>query len=123
MAETGIPEDYSPAAYKVPIVITEPGPWEGYDQDAFYPTKKPIKREDGQLWWPLKDLAVALGVEPRVVKGKVAYNLMDFAGKKFLAEYKDEPYRIERDDGQVFEGTSSKLKKALPYHEGAEELF
>jgi len=123
LAEIGIPVDYSPSAYKVPITIIEPGLWEGYDQDAFYPTKTPTNRPDGSKWWPLKDLAVALGVEPKVVNGRVAYNLMDFAGKKFLAEYKDESYRIERDDGQVFEGTSSKLKRALPYHEGAEELF
>lgn len=121
-AEAGMPVDYSPAAYKIPVTIRAEGPWKGFDQDAFYPTKKPIKREDGNLWWPLKDLAVAMGVEPRKAKGKVFYDLTDFAGKVFGAVYEPEAYRIEQEDGRVFEGTTSKLKKAKPWHEGVEDL-
>ena len=55
-------------------------------------------------------------------KGKVVYDLLDFAGKKALAEYKLRPYSIEREDGETFTGESSKFVKFLPYNPDVEEI-
>lgn len=120
-AEMQMPEDYSAKAYKFPFVITEPGAWEGFDEDAFYPIKQPFKTDDGRIFSPIKNLAVACGVEPKTVKGKVTFALADFAGKKFCAVYVDTPYELER-DGQVFKGTQSKIKRAKPLSEKVESL-
>ena len=120
-AEMQMPADYSAKAYKFPFVITEKGSWEGYAEDAFYPTKAPFKSADGRVFSPIKNLAVACGVEEKVVKGKVVFDLADFAGKKFDAVYVDEPYEFERDD-QIFRGTQSKVKRAKPLSEKVDSL-
>jgi len=120
-AEMQMPVDYSPKAYKFPFVIVEPGGWEGFDGDAFYPIKTSYKGEDGRIFSPIKNLAVACGVEEKVVKGKVTFTLADFAGKRFAATYTDEPYELER-DGQVFKGMQSKVKRAKPLSEKVESL-
>lgn len=121
-AEMQMPEDYTAKAYKFPFVITEPGAWEGFDEDAYYPTKVPYKDpETGRVFSPIKNLAVACGVAEKVVKGKVTFVLADFAGKKFAAVYVNTPYELER-DGQVFKGMQSKVKFAKPLSEKVESL-
>jgi len=122
-AEMGLPEDYSQKAYKFPFTIVEKGPWAGFDGDAFYPTKQPFKdASTGRVFAPIKNLALACGVEEKVVNGKVTFNLADFAGKRFLAVYVEEPYEFETERG-TFSGTQSKVKRAKPMGEKVEEAI
>lgn len=124
-AEMGMPEDYSEKSFRFPFTITEKGAWQGYSEDAFYPGKRPWKDEKtGRMFFPLKNLCLACGVEPKVVDGKIKLDttwLAQFAGKKFIAVYSEEAYKLETDRG-VFEGIQSKVKSAKPLSEKVEDL-
>ena len=112
-AEMGIPVDHSKDSYKFPFTIVVDGPWKGHE-DVLWGWKKAKTLEDGRVFAPTKAICVACGVGVVVKDNGVFFDPNDFPGKRFLAVYEPEPYRIEKEDGQVFEGTTSKAKRAKP---------
>ena len=113
-AEVGAIEDYSAKSYMLPFTLL--GGTHGGFAGSLYSVKEPVKTDSG-FFWPLKNWAVACGVEPDRSSGTVKFTKKEldaFAGKKCMIVFKDKPYSFEAESGQTFEGTTPKADHLKP---------
>ena len=108
-----VDKEYSEKAMKVPFTIVEEGPWKGFDQDAFYPSRS----KDAAF--SIKNIVKSAGLKEQInpKTKKVFLPISQLPGRKIIAVYKDETSEFTGNDGISRMVTKAKVKHAKPFYE------